>query len=340
MIGSFPSVSNRLWRLSCTLACFAACTLLLGACTHRPMPDLHPTAKETALIPPDVTLSMSDGAHIPLRIYPAAHPLKAVILALHGFGDSRDAWEFFAPPLSAAGIEIVAPDQRGFGATQDAGGWSKTARMIQDTREELTWLRSRYPGVHLYVMGESMGGAIALLLATEPPPELSGTILLAPAIMKLGEPWQTVLDGLDTVAPRWKLDGSAVPGERVASDNIHALRRMYFDPLTQHSSTIHPLFGLTRLMATAFDDAPRVRTPMLMIFGGRDQFVLPPYTARLLQRLSGSVRLDEFPTAHHLMSRDKRMTAQDVTSWILTPESALPSGGDVAAALWKATAQP
>ncbi|GBR10825.1 alpha/beta hydrolase [Gluconobacter frateurii] len=304
------------------------------------MPDLHPTAEETALIAPDVTLSMSDGARIPLRIYPAAHPLKAVILALHGFGDSRDAWEFFAPPLSAAGIEIVAPDQRGFGATQDAGGWSSTARMVEDTREELAWLHGRYPDLPLYVMGESMGGAVALLLATDPPPKLSGTILLAPAIMKIGEPWQTVLDGLDTVAPQWKLDGSAVPGERVASDNIYALRRMYFDPLTQHSSTIHPLSGLTHLMAAAFDAAPRIRTPMLMVFGGRDQFVLPPYTARFLKRLPASVRLDEFPTAHHLISRDKRITAQDVASWILTPDRALPSGGDIAAALWKATAQP
>ncbi|MDI6651687.1 alpha/beta fold hydrolase [Gluconobacter japonicus] len=336
MIGSFPSVSNRLRRLSCTFVC----TLLLGACTHRPMPDLHPTAKETAFILPDVTLSMSDGAHIPLRIYTAAHPLKAAILALHGFGDSRDAWEFFAPSLSTAGIEIVAPDQRGFGATQDAGGWSSTTRMVEDVHEELAWLHSRYPDLPLYVMGESMGGAVALLLATDPPPELSGTILLAPAIMKIGEPWQTVLDGIDTVAPHWKLDGSAVPGEHVASDNIHALRRMYFDPLTQHSSTVHPLAGLIHLMTAAFNAAPHVRTPMLMVFGGRDQFVLPPYTARFLKRLPASVRLDEFPTAHHLISRDKRITAQDVASWILTPDQALPSGGDIAAALWKATAQP
>ncbi|GAD11271.1 lysophospholipase [Gluconobacter frateurii NBRC 103465] len=283
---------------------------------------------------------MSDGAHIPLRIYPAAHQSKAAILALHGFGDSRDAWEFFAPPLSTAGIEIVAPDQRGFGATQDAGGWSSTTRMVEDVREELAWLHSRYPGLPLYVMGESMGGAVALLLATNPPPELSGTILLAPAIMKIGEPWQTVLNGIDTVAPHWKLDGSAVPGEHVASDNIHALRRMYFDPLTQHSSTVHPLAGLTHLMTAAFNAAPYIRTPMLMVFGGRDQFVLPSYTARFLERLPAAVRLDEFPTAHHLISRDKRITAQDVASWILTPDQALPSGGDIAAALWKATAQP
>ncbi|KXV33188.1 hypothetical protein AD940_11080 [Gluconobacter thailandicus] len=304
------------------------------------MPDLRPTTDETALIPPNVTLDMSDGARIPLRIYPASQPLRAVILALHGFGDSRDAWEFFAPPLSAAGIEIVAPDQRGFGATQDAGDWSTTTRMVQDAQEELAWLHGRYPDLPLYVMGESMGAAVALLLATDPPPELSGTILLAPAIMKIGEPWQTVLDGIDTVAPRWKLDGSAVPGERVASDNIHALRRMYFDPLTQHSSTIHPLFGLTHLMTAAFNAAPHVRSPMLVVFGGRDQFVLPPYTARFLKRLPPSVRLDEFPTAHHLISRDKRITPQDVASWILTPDRALPSGGDIAAALWKATAQP
>ena len=99
MIGPFLSVSNRLTRLSCGLIGLLA----LQACTTPHMPDLHPTARETALIPPSLMLDMSDGARIPLRLYPAAtSEPRGIILALHGYGDSRDAWEFAAPTFTSA----------------------------------------------------------------------------------------------------------------------------------------------------------------------------------------------------------------------------------------------
>ena len=336
MIGPFLSVSNRLTRLSCGLFGLLA----LQACTTPPMPDLHPTTRETALIPPTLMLDMSDGARIPLRLYPAttSEP-RGIILALHGYGDSRDAWEFAAPTFTSAGFALAAPDIRGFGQTPNRGGWSSTARLVQDAREQVLWLHARYPHVPIHVMGESMGGAIALLLATTDTPQISSTILLAPAALNIGQPWETLLGGMDFLAPHWKLDGSAVPGHRVASDNIQALRRMYFDPLTLHSSTIHPLYGLTLLMRNAYEAAPKARTPLLIIFGGRDQFVLPPFTARLLRRLPVGTRMDELPGAHHLLSRDRRGAAQDAVSWLTEPDHFLPSGGDIAAAAWQATAQ-
>ncbi|AAW61462.1 Hypothetical protein GOX1723 [Gluconobacter oxydans 621H] len=339
MIGSFPSVSNRLGRLSFGLLCLMT-PLALQGCTAPHIPDLHPTAQETALIPPTLTLDMSDGAHIPLRLYPAlTSSPRGIILALHGFGDSRDAWEFAAPVFTSQGFTLAAPDIRGFGGTADRGGWSSTARLVQDTREQVLWLHTRYPGTPIHVMGESMGGAIALLLAATDTPHISSTILLAPAALDIGQPWESILGGLDLLTPHWKLDGSAVPGHRVASDNLKALRRMYFDPLTLHSSTIHPLYGLTLLMQAAYKAAPRARTPLLIIFGGRDQFVLPPFTARLLRKLPPDTRIDELPGAHHLLSRDHRGAAQDAVSWLTDPDRFLPSGGDIAAAAWQATAQ-
>lgn len=310
---------------------------LLGGCAQRPAPDLHPTAAETRLIPPDVTLTMSDGARIPMRLYRAEGPPKAAILALHGFGDSRDAWEFLAPALNRAGIEIAAPDIRGFGGTADRGGWAPATRLQADTREEIGWLAAHEPGARLYVMGESMGGALALLAAASPEPGVSGAILLAPAAMRIGEPWETMLAGIDTVAPGWTLDGSAIPGRRLASANLAALRRLVFDPLTLHESTIHSLYGLTLLMRAAYDAAPRARIALLMMIAGRDQFVLPEFTARLLRRLPPDSRIDALPAARHLLSREKYEVADDLASWVLTPDRALPSGGDLAAAAWEAS---
>ncbi|GBR51880.1 lysophospholipase [Neokomagataea thailandica NBRC 106555] len=276
-----------------------------------------------------------------MRLYPSRQPVKALILALHGYGDSRDGWETIAPELNAEGITIIAPDQRGFGSTAERGHWSSTERMVEDAREIAHWVHVQYPKTSLYVMGSSMGGAVALLLTTRPDaPPIRGTILLAPAALDIGTPWRQILDGLDAIAPQKRLDGSSVPGTRVATDNMAAARRLYFDPLTMHYATIETLDGLTHLMRSAYYAAPHLTQPSLMIFGGRDQFVLPAYTTRLISRLPSTVRLDEIPSAHHLLERDKRDVARDIVSWIFTPDKMLPSGGDIAASLWKATSPP
>ncbi|WP_084367009.1 alpha/beta hydrolase [Neokomagataea thailandica] len=331
MIGAFPRVSNH--------TSLFACVMLLTACTNLPhRPNLQPTAQEQALVPPSAFFNASDHARIPLRLYPAAGTPHALILALHGYGDSRDAWETISPALNQAGITIIAPDQRGFGQAPQRGDWSNTERMVEDAHDAALWAHDYAPHLPLYIMGSSMGGAVALLLTTShSSPTITGTILLAPAAMDIGPPWQQTLDLIATLAPHKRLDGSSVPGTHIATDNIAAARRLYFDPLTTHQATFHTVDGLTHLMRSAYQASPRLTQPTLMIFGGQDQFVLPLYTSRFINRLPTSVRLDEIPTGHHLLERDQRDTARDIVSWIFAPQQSLPSGGDIAAALWKAT---
>ena len=66
---------------------------------------------------------MADGVRLPYREWLPEREPWAVVLALHGMNDSRDAWEIPAPELNAAGIAVFAPDQRGFGDTAVRGYW-------------------------------------------------------------------------------------------------------------------------------------------------------------------------------------------------------------------------
>lgn len=335
MIGRFTFFSKR--RTGILAAC--ALAALLSACAGTPRRVPHPHGQEAALIPPDTTLTLSDGARIPVRIWrPPAQP-RAIVLALHGFGDSRDAWEMPAPKLVAQGIAIFAPDQRGFGQAPGCGGWTSTERMVADAREEAAWLHAQYPATPLFVMGESMGGAVALRLDEEPDPTpIAGTILVAPAVWRLDDASRATLAVMDAVAPHWRFDGSDLPVRIVPSDNLAALRRLYFDPLTLHSSTLHALHGLVELMAAARAGATHARLPVLAIYGDNDQLVPPGPMARFWRALPHAVRRDEIPGGHHLLLRDRagaRATA-DIAAWILRPDHALPSGGDIAAAAWSA----
>ena len=71
----------------------------------------------------DVTLHVRDtGAGVP-------------VVLLHGWPDTGDLWRHQVPALTAAGYRVIAPDLRGFGASEQAdrpgrvrraGAWSAT----------------------------------------------------------------------------------------------------------------------------------------------------------------------------------------------------------------------
>jgi acylglycerol lipase len=174
--------AHGMTRLLALLAC-----LLPGACAVLQSAP-HPTSFDTP-IPASLVFTMPDGAALPARDWlpPAGAPWRGVILALHGFTDSRDGWELPAPVFAAAGYAVFAPDQRGFGGTADRGGWAGTQRLTADVAVLMAQLRARYPGEKLILMGESMGGAVAAMVAARPGAGPDATVLLAPAVWGPGQ---------------------------------------------------------------------------------------------------------------------------------------------------------
>ena len=108
-----------------------------------------------------------DGTSLQLAVWPAITDPeklpKAVILGIHGFGDYRNAWQQPAEIWAREGITTFAYDQRGFGSSPTRGRWAGTQTLVDDIKTMSGLLRSRYPGVPLYLAGESMGGALVLV---------------------------------------------------------------------------------------------------------------------------------------------------------------------------------
>jgi alpha-beta hydrolase superfamily lysophospholipase len=326
-----------------------AMMLLAGCATALPtrkVPLPPATAAQHAadrrLVPADLFFTLSDGAVLPARLWRAEGQERAVILALHGFNDSRDAWELPAPVLAAHGITVYAPDQRGFGEAPMRGHWAGTDRMISDAAELARLVARHEPGVPLFLMGESMGGAILMCLAARPDaPPVAGTILLAPAVWSRDQmnPAMTLsLWAAATLLPDWQLTGRELPLRIVATDNRAALYRLAYDPLTLRATRTATLRGLVNLMTRAQDAAAHVHGPMLVAYGGKDQLVPARATAAAWATLPETVRRGFYPAGFHLLMRDRTRAAVtgDVMSWILSPDRPLPSGGDSAAASWMA----
>ena len=103
----------------------------------------------------------------------------------------------------------------------------------QDLQVLVRLVKQRYPTLPVYLLGESMGGAIVITAMSQADmPKVAGVILAAPALWARSTmPWyQTSL--LWTLAhslPWLTLTGEGV--HVVASDNIDMLRALGRDPL-------------------------------------------------------------------------------------------------------------
>lgn len=287
----------------------------------------------------DGAFTMPGGSRLPYRTWMPDGPPRAVLLALHGMNDSRDAWEYPAPDLAASGLAVISPDLPGFGATEGRGVWPGTDTLVTDTRIMVRQLRDRYPGIPLYVMAESMGAAVAMVAATEPGAvPVDGYILIAPAVWTRGEMGfftRALLWTADHTLPQLALTGRGIV-KVTASDNREALIRLGRDPLTIHATRVSAINGLVDLMDRAAAAAQAFHARGLFLYGGHDELVPARATAAIWRALpTGEVRAF-YPDGYHLLLRDKeRATAiADILAWITHPTEPLPSGADRAAGPW------
>jgi acylglycerol lipase len=314
-----------------------AAALLSGCVSEGASPGPRTAAPELAT---DAFI-MSDGAHLPIRVWLPEGPPRTVMLALPGFNDSRDAWEIPAPDLAAGGIAVYAPDQRGFGEAPGRGLWPGADALTDDTAEMVGLLRRRHPGVPVVLMGESMGGAVLMCLATRPDaPKVEGYVLVSPAVwgrarmngFMRGSLWLAA-----NLVPGLEISRPPPPARVFASDNMAALVRLSRDPLTILSTRMDTLNGLVDLMDAALAAAPRFSARALFMYGAEDELVPKEATLATWRALPPAPHsLAYYPNGWHLMLRDihREVPIGDVLAWTRDPAGRLPSGADAAARAW------
>jgi alpha-beta hydrolase superfamily lysophospholipase len=320
--------------------------LVLAGCT----PQVIPAGPVTTV--PVVTtdaLVMADGARLPLYRWLPAGPPKAVILGLHGMNDA--AFVFFedaAPLLNAAGIALYAYDQRGFGAAPHPGIWAGGATLATEASEAARLIRARHPGVPLYLLGESMGGAVALVAAgSAAPPPVDGYILLAPALWGRESMPGFMRGWLWLAARTMPIVGfRGTAGGLRATDNDAAMLRWARDPRTLKETRVDAAYGLVNLMDAAVAAVPGCcqgdngPVPVLVLLGEQDRIVPLRIVRRVLRQLPAPAEavVAFYPAGFHLLLRDSNrdVVARDIAAWMAAPGAALPSGADRAGAAWMA----
>lgn len=264
---------------------------------------------------------------------------KAVIIALHGLNDYSNAFADPAAYWARNGIATYAYDQRGFGATDRPGIWAGTQTLVADLAATVTAVRSRHPGVPVYLLGESMGGAVIMVALARagtdgyPALDVDGAILSAPAVWAretMPTAYRAALWVGYTVVP-WMQVRPPRNLNIIPSDNIEMLRRLGADPLVLKRTRIDMIRGLTDLMGEALSAAARLETPALVLYGAHEQIV-PEEPVRkaltLLTREPHTVAV--YDNGYHMLLRDLQGPTvwEDILSWITASDAPLPSGAE------------
>ena len=302
--------------------------LLLTSCSPKVQP--YDMAADE---PPRIesgSFHSADQAELFSRSWLPESKPKAVIIALHGMNDYSHSFEGSGTFFRKHGIAVYAYDQRGFGRSPDRGIWGGVDNYTNDLKQYVTALKQHYPHKPIYILGESMGGAVAITALSDPTfPPVKGVILSAPAVWgaeTIPVLYRGTLWLVAHTFPSKLFTGSSL--KIIASDNYPMLRALSTDPLVIKSTRVDAVYGMVHIMDSAYEKIPDLKTPTLLLYGAHDQVIPQHPIEKALQRFTIPIQYAYYPQGYHMLLRDleAQLVMRDILSWIEHPNRKLPSG--------------
>lgn len=325
---AFPSLPMPIRHL---LLLLGACSL--GACiTPRvPLPGDEPQQPWVR----ESHAEMADGTMLPLRRWlPRAGEPRAVLLALHGLNDYSAAFAELGEYSAELDYAVYAFDQRGFGATEQRGIWPGADVLAHDAWQVAELLRERYPAAPLYVVRESMGGAVLLQALAPPRQRLARRGCVDSAGGLVPGPDALVSALAARAAGALVARPQAVrphPRQDALGDDPETLAYLEEDPRVLRKARTDVLWGIADLMDSVTKDT-ELAIPTLILYGERDEIVPARPTCAWIESLDPTEpwQFAVYPKGWHLLTRDLDAPTlrADLAAWLAEPGSSLPSGAD------------
>jgi alpha-beta hydrolase superfamily lysophospholipase len=270
-------------------------------------------------IPVEKSFTGLGGTTIVYDLYePPSAPVGLVLVA-HGVAEHAGRYHHVAEVLIELGLRVVIPDHRGHGRS---GGKRIVVRDFSEYTGDLETLRrlELVESRPTYLIGHSMGGAIALDHALDHQSQLAALILSAPAVL----PGDDISPALMRVAKLMGKYVPSLPGQKLSSASVSrdpAVVKAYDeDPLNYRGKLKAGVGGaMLRAMDSFPSRLPSLRLPLLVMSGTEDQLV-NPQGARLVDQLAGSSdkTLKMYDGLYHEIFNEpeKELVLGDLSDWL------------------------
>lgn len=225
------------------------------------------------------------------------------VLMLHGYADSADTWRPLLEQFRDAGRAAAAFDLRGFGAADQLDPLGLLMPQWDDMVEAAIEELAEEHRSRVYVVGNSLGGALSLRAAGRPELPVGGIVPIAPAGLHMAS-WFAAIER-EWLVRLLRISPVPVPDAVVKPIVGRVYRTLAFgdpggaDPgvvatFTGHISSFAKSMGVLdtgrRLLPELNDpfDLERIDCPLLLIWGERDRMVFTTGAERVLRTVDYS----------------------------------------------------
>lgn len=316
------SNNNPINRIT-ALIIFFACLVLVNFCniciaTQQTLTD-EVKAQElkypSSVAKPAPCVSWSD---------PLIQP-RFVLLCIHGLGLHKGTFEPLGKELANKGAITYAIDMRGFGESIET---KRRAALdfdgcLVDIKAALEQIHKEHRNLPVVILGESMGGAIALRAAALYPDLISGLISCVPARdrFSLGESAMKV--GVHAIT-----SGFSTPIENVgevvvkrATSKTELQKRLKENPMVRMSFSPNELMQFDEFMSKNLEYAKQITSmPTLFIMGAKDKLIKPAGTWKVFEHIASPKRqLVLSGNSEHLIFEEGQYNPEDISfviKWI------------------------
>jgi len=251
---------------------------------------------------------------------PAGVP-RAVIVVSHGLGEHSGRYAALAGELVAHDYAVYALDHRGHGRSQGPrANIERFAYMVSDFSSFVGRCARQHPDAPVYVLGHSMGGAVAFAAALRLQHALRGLVLSAPALATAPAvpKWQEwLVRALSVVAPNTGV--LALPPSAVSRDSS-VVMRYQSDPLVHHRAVpARTVVELLEAMREFPAGARELRLPTLILHGTADKLVPLAATRPVYHAIGASHRTLKLYDGlyHEVFNEPERASVTaDLLAWL------------------------
>ena len=270
----------------------------------------------------DLTSSYADLGDVRLHYVEAGE--GPLVVLLHGFPQSYHMWRFQIPALVQGGFRVVAPDMRGYNASQkpDGIGRYRVGELARDVERRIVE-RGEEKAV---VVGHDWGAIVAWFVAMRYPERVEKL-----GILNVPHPAHFFIDGL--TMPKQLLRSSYVfffqiprlPEKALSAGDFAVLRAgfrrnparpgaipaedadRYVEAMARPgalTAAINYYRALFRYPSETRALLKKVETPTLVIWGEKDVF-LSPELAEPSALWVPNLRVERLPDASHWVAEDR-----------------------------------
>ena len=226
---------------------------------------------------------------------------KASIMLVHGIGEHVVRYDHVAAALTQAGYAMLGFDLCGHGKSGGPRGHITSYEALMNDIATFSGLvAERYPGIHRFIYGHSLGGGLVLNYVLRRTPDLNGAIVTGP-MLKLA------FDPPAVQVTLGRLMNGLVPGftqhsklKTAALSHDPAVVSAYEnDPLVHDKISARLFVEMVEKGQWALDHAAEFPIPLLLMHGSADLLTSAKASREFAEKAGDKVTLKIWDGLYH-----------------------------------------